>query len=75
MSPEQKVQKLVDLLGMTEPKVVDITQNNLGEFIWIKNVGLVDHTLKLVLIDKITSNVTFSCKILTDLIFRCNLLN
>ncbi|XP_049879854.1 uncharacterized protein LOC126376485 [Pectinophora gossypiella] len=30
MTPQQKVKKLVYMIGMTDPKVVDITQQNLG---------------------------------------------
>ncbi|CAB3254572.1 unnamed protein product [Arctia plantaginis] len=30
MTPQQKVNKLINMIGMTEPKVVDITTQNLG---------------------------------------------
>ncbi|XP_060807247.1 uncharacterized protein LOC106142718 [Amyelois transitella] len=30
MTPQQKIKRLVDMVGMTEPKVVDITTQNLG---------------------------------------------
>ncbi|XP_059047355.1 ATP-dependent RNA helicase DDX24-like [Achroia grisella] len=30
MTPQQKIKRLVDMLGMTDPKVVDITAQNLG---------------------------------------------
>ncbi|RVE41889.1 hypothetical protein evm_013463 [Chilo suppressalis] len=30
MTPQQKVKRLIDMIGMTEPKVVDITAQNLG---------------------------------------------
>ncbi|KAM3955824.1 LOW QUALITY PROTEIN: ATP-dependent RNA helicase DDX24 [Aphomia sociella] len=30
MTPQQKIKRLVDMLGMTDPKVVDITTQNLG---------------------------------------------
>jgi hypothetical protein len=31
MTPQQKINRLVTKIGMTEPKVVDITTQNLGE--------------------------------------------
>lgn len=32
MTPQQKIKKLVAMIGMTDPKVVDITTQNLGKF-------------------------------------------
>ena len=31
MTPQQKVKKLITKIGMTDPKVVDITTQNLGK--------------------------------------------
>lgn len=31
MTPQQKIKKLIDKIGMTDPKVVDITVKNLGK--------------------------------------------
>lgn len=63
MTSEQKLKKVIELLGITNPKVVDVTEKNRGMiFIYYKRFTL-QNTFNIFFIIKGSSNTLMECRI------------